>query len=89
MRKTGKSIEPLAEPDKWEKPKTHKSLKRVVAVENRIALPDYITKACGDALAHYCTERGVTSEKAVRELAALVEETAQRIQLALVQQHQS
>ncbi|WP_133118021.1 hypothetical protein [Burkholderia ubonensis] len=64
------------------------SLKLVAAPETRMALPDYIAEAYSDALARYCSERRITDEKAVREL-ALVEETAQRIHLALARAQQT
>lgn len=62
-------------------------LKAVPPLQNRIELPDFISAACSDTLASYCKSRGITDNGQVFELTALIEETAQRIHLALTQQN--
>lgn len=61
------------------------ALKRVAPVEDRIALPQFINTACSDALAFFCAEREITDAAQIRELAALTEETAQRVHRALIE----
>ncbi|WP_426172622.1 hypothetical protein [Pseudoduganella sp. R-34] len=63
-------------------------LAAVPPLQSHIELPDYVSAACSDALACYCTQRGITEKAQIFELTALVEEAAQRIHLAQIQHNQ-